>query len=409
MSGIEERVFILFAENLHYGTASVSRVVNYAKGLKYDGINTEVIMPFIFVNDKESFFFSRDGVFQGVYYHYLTYLDNHPKKIFSKPKAYTWYVFNKIKATLLMLIFLFQNRKTNCTYLIYEHSIIWTFLICLLSSKKNKTILEVCEIPFFDKKGIKKKILRWLKIQFNFKLVSGCIVISKELEVYVNNIKRERMNIIEIPILIDENYINQESKEYKGVEIKIPYIIHTGSLTEQKDGILGIIKGVNLYRQKYNKEIYLYCTGYLEHSSDKERIESLIHELGLNNFVFFLGFLPKENLRWLQMNASMAILNKISNEQNTFCFPTKLGEYLISGVPTIVSAVGPQKNFLKHLENAYLFDENDFDKMADGINLILMDIDLRNHIVEYGKKLAFDKFATNTNGVLLAEFLRKHC
>ena len=50
------------------------------------------------------------------------------------------------------------------------------------------------------------------------------------------------------------------------------------------------------------------------------------------------------------------IINKRPNLQNRYCFATKLGEYLLTGKPVIISDVGEAKNYLKDGESAYIVD-----------------------------------------------------
>lgn len=89
----------------------------------------------------------------------------------------------------------------------------------------------------------------------------------------------------------------------------------------------------------------------------------LVNELGFEDKVVFTGEVPSEQIPQLLVNAEFLVLARPDNLQAQFGFPTKLGEYLLTGNPVVVTAVGDIPLYLKDGESALIAkpdDEKDF-------------------------------------------------
>ena len=85
----------------------------------------------------------------------------------------------------------------------------------------------------------------------------------------------------------------------------------------------------------------------------------------------------------------MVIVNKPSNSQNDYNFPTKLAEVLPRRIPLIVSNTGELRCYFKDNENAYMVEADNVVQIADRI------IFIQSHPQEVS--------VVTTNGKLLAE------
>ena len=80
------------------------------------------------------------------------------------------------------------------------------------------------------------------------------------------------------------------------------------------------------------------------------------------------------------------------NEVAKYGFPIKLGEYLSTGKPVIVTSVGDIPLFLKDGENAYISKPDDVASFANKLNDCLSDPFKASYIGKKGEKLVYREF-----------------
>jgi glycosyltransferase involved in cell wall biosynthesis len=375
------KVIILFNESIHFGLAAASRVSYYAKGLEENGTETTIVMPFSFLA-KENIYFEQRGIFNDAKYIYLSFLNYHPKKKYPFPLNGIVLYFNRWLGYLKYLSYFINNRSNYDVVYVYRFSTFFTLLIQLFNFKKV-VVSELCEIPYQSDVGLKQKINRFIREKTVFKLFDAYVVISETLQEYIKIHKSKKAKLIKIPILTEKFDVdNIYSKS------EFPYMVHAGSITEKKDGIVGMIKAFAVAVKSIPFPVKFIITGYLESSPDKIEIKKCIQDNNLAAFINFVGFITKEELQLLQSKSVLAILNKHENEQNNYCFPTKLAEYLSNGIVVIATTVGELKNYLIDGKNAYLIPPGNIELMAQKIIAVFTNEEESLRISKSGKELA---------------------
>ena len=394
------KVKIVFAESIHYGLAAASRVMAYTNGLsENNNCEVEIVMPYTFVKeDIEAF--SQCGIFNGVNYTYLEFSSQNP---FTKyPKGISHLI--AISKTNLGYLKFFSNsifkRNTYDIIFAYKFSTLFTFLLFLLNTGKLR-VSELCEIPYHDQHGNKKKFNRRIREVVLFPLFDAVIAISKNLDDYASKLIGKNAAVLRVPILYQKTQI--ELKKYKP---EIPYFVHSGSLSESKDGVLSFLKAFGMAIQETNIPFHFYFTGYLNSSPDKKQIMEVIEQYQLKEKVEFKGFLSKSDLLKLQEGACAAIINKANNEMNFYNFPTKLAEYMFNEIAIISSRVGELANFLTEKEDVLFFEPNDINGLKDVIVLVMKDENLRTKLAINGRKTAEQHFAHKIQGKRLHDFFQ---
>ncbi len=391
------RVKIFFTESLHYGLAAASRVMAYAKGLSENDCEVEIIMPYTFV--KEDIYpFSQVGYFNEVRYSYLEFSSQNPfvkyPKVISHIIAYSKTNFGYLK---LVLDSIFRRNEYDVIF-VYKASTFFTWVLFLLNYNKLRAS-ELCEIPYHDQRPIKKKINRRVREIILFPLFDVVIAISKNLDDYASEHIRRNAAVLRVPILYQRT-----KSEHKKYTPQIPYFVHSGSLSEAKDGVLGFLKAFGMAIQETRIPFHFYFTGYLNLSPDKRQIIEVIEEYQLNDKVEFKGFLSKIDLLKLQEGACAAIINKTNNEMNFYNFPTKLAEYMFNEIAVISSRVGELSNFLTEKEDVLYFEPNDINGLKEAIVLIMQDQALRTRLAMNGKITAEQNFDHHIQGKRLYDF-----
>ena len=184
----------------------------------------------------------------------------------------------------------------------------------------------------------------------------------------------------------------------------VPYIIHTGTMLEQKDSISKILLAFSKLKQEYNTACKLVFTGK---DSDPRncKYKKMIEQLGLTDDVVLMGYVCDEEILRLQHFAALSVIYKSDNLQTRNCFPTKLGEMLMARIPVITTAVGDLGLYLKSGFNAYLFEESDVNQLVRYIQTILSQPQEAEYIAKRGQDVALDAFNPIVQGKKLSDFI----
>lgn len=305
-------------------------------------------------------------------------------------------MFYFVKNTLMLRMYLRDRVRANDIVLMYNNEIVESSILTALH-KKCKLVREVNEIPYYNSK-LTSKIMRWGQFHVFFKKFSGFVTISEPLKQIVEKYKSSNAQVLKVPILVDENKFKHIEQHI--LNVNHPYIFHSGSLTENKDGFVGMLEAVSIVNQKgYN--IHLYSTGY---SSNKTYLDDIIKTLNIENFVHFLGFLDDERLRQYQLNSSMFIINKHDTLQNRYCFATKLGEYLSAQKPVIMTNIGEANYYLENNISAMVVSDQDTESIADKIIEILNNPGFSSYIGTNGYNVAKNNFSYKAQSERLLDF-----
>jgi glycosyltransferase involved in cell wall biosynthesis len=104
--------------------------------------------------------------------------------------------------------------------------------------------------------------------------------------------------------------------------------------------------------------------------------------------------------------ASVLALARPSSLQAEAGFSTKLGEYLATGKPVVITRTGEIENYLKDDESAYLAPPDDMQAFAQRLHHALSHPDQARAVGQNGRVVVTSKFDYRTNALRLQEFIR---
>ena len=119
------------------------------------------------------------------------------------------------------------------------------------------------------------------------------------------------------------------------------------------------------------------------------------------------GYVNREELLALYSNAQALLAPLEDDERSKARFPTKIGEYLVSGRPVITNSVGEVSRFLKDGETAFIAPPCDVEVFAQKIELALFDSKLSRRIGLAGRQVAEQNFHYSKQGERIVKFLNK--
>lgn len=391
------KIYFVVKSSFPNGLATTARVTNYCKGFIEYGIKCEVIIP-IAIERYEEPIKNKDykGVFNGIPFQYIS----------KNPKRSKHLLYRKVKDIfdyLKTLLYLFKKLTPDDIVLVYEGGCKWFKLLSLVTHlKKSHIVMELNELPYgTGSETSKKKKLRNKMLNNIFPLYDGFIVISETLLQLAREFS-PKSKIIKVPIIVDTS-IAKHTKEKK---ITRPYLFHSGTLTEQKDGISGILEAFAIANKSLGYKLDYIFTGYLEKSRDYNLIKNVIEKYSLKDFVHFVGYLNNEELSEYQSNCVATIINKFDTQQNKYCFSTKLGEYLAFAKPVIITNIGEAMYYLND-KNSYIVEPNNTHLIAEQIVRIVNNKSEANDIGLQGFKLANEIFNYKYQAKRIIPFLKQ--
>lgn len=382
-----------------YGMAAAKRRLCYAKGLMAAGDDVDIVICQKCFEKENDDGFLQKGSYNNIPYNYVCGKFKYPK--WNKIMRGLDYLFlDYIRSFFYALNHIHHNEIVY----VYFYPIFLQILIIIATKiKGGKIVKETCEHPLALGNINSKwhKLCKWFEFKFVMPYYDGFIAISRDLSKFVEKYKSKNAKSIIIPILVEDNLKNKEIKN----EYKVPYIIHTGTMLEQKDSISKILYAFAKLKKETKTECRLVFTG--PHATSNCKYLPLIKELGIENDVDLLGMISIEQVASLQYFASMTIIYKSDNLQTRNCFPTKLGEMLISSTPVITTTIGDANLYLENKKSALIFKPDDEETLVHYIKYILDNPEEANLIGLKGKEIAMKFFNPIFQGKRLSEFYRE--
>lgn len=186
---------------------------------------------------------------------------------------------------------------------------------------------------------------------------------------------------------------------FEGLEKELvpDYIAYCGTASNNKDGVDELIKAFAIVH-KTHPTIKLYIIGATPSKTDEAGNQRLISDLGIRDFVVFTGRIPAQKMPQILKNAKVLALDRPKNKQADYGFPTKLGEYLLSENPVVVTKVGTIPDFLEDGVSALMAEERNPNEFASKICWALEHPDEAAIIGRAGAEVAMKYFNAKIEG-----------
>ena len=324
------------------GLAAINRCKAYINGFSKLGVDTIVVC---YGNDKK-------------------YAENELPHIeyslFRNP--FTSKRLSFISQSVFLICFLLKLKKDD---VVFCYSSAWLWCQIIKWKKGIRLYVEYTEKPEIG--GIGGKFLTPSYKDF-YKFCSqldGLIVISTALKDWFASKGVDKNKISIINVIVDSN-------RFEGLK-KQPcerYVAYCGTASNNKDGVDQLIRAFALVADKH-PDVNLYIIGKTPDNNQAFDNARLVDNLGLSDRVIFTGPVAIEAMPQLLINAEVCALARPDNEQAHYGFATKMGEYLLSGNPVVVTKVGDFPLFLKDGESALLAEPDNVESFAEKLNYAL--------------------------------------
>lgn len=384
---------IIFGDNFSFpeGTAGTNRIITYAKGFVDNNVNTYVICF------KNYYTENHFGTIDRIKYFNPLFQARRNKlflvRNFHKAKKY----FNTIK--------IIRNLKDSeaISAVITDTQSFTTFIFSFLLSRyvRTKLIYEKSEHPLrLYQKNILTKLVGYIVFKSEAFLSDGTLCISKFLITFYKDHGVSEKKLLLVPsTVIPQRF----EKKYERI-IKSPYLGYFGGLTFKRDNIDILINAFASISGKH-PEIQLVLGGFCS-ENEKKKIKELIDELKISSRTIILEYLPREEVVKYIVQSRVLVMVRGKDMESDASFPSKLTEYLATGIPIITVNVGEISEYLTDGLNSFIVPAADINALANKIDFVLDNYDLALEIAKKGKELTSSVFNYNYQSKRILNFIQ---
>ncbi|WP_455962984.1 glycosyltransferase family 4 protein [Bacteroides bouchesdurhonensis] len=270
----------------------------------------------------------------------------------------------------MKLIFEVLLSKSDDIFIFYGESSFYHFF--KIFSRKIKLYVERNEYPSYlilkEELSFKVKS-KLVKFEESFRHVNGIITCSYALKEYYSKWLNEKEKIAIIPLLIDYSLFTEKlTFDYYST---FDYIAYCGYMGNDKDGVSTLIRSFTKILPVY-PTLKLVLIGGAEHTEIKALLK-IVEEESVTKNVIFTGRMEHSKVIPILRKAKLLALSRPSNKQAEGGIPSKVGEYLASGVPCVITNVGELHLFLRDGFNCYMTEPDSIESFADKILQALAD------------------------------------
>lgn len=377
------------------GLAPTTRIIAYCKGLQKNGCKVEVFSC-RWNPDNENI--PLKGKVEGVPFQ----------------NSHLWHTkYGKLFKVTIDKYLLYRNtirniKKSHLTEP-FDVFLVANDSVCLLSKY----------LPEFNKLGIKTVFIideyppaiqelknevpqSWLE---SFKKIdkyfSGRVLMTEALRDYYN----EKISVLPSHIMcsiLDEgrfkNVIPQKSER--------EYLCYMGNLMLKKDDICTIIRAFCEIKDEFpGLDLHLY--GNESTPEESQILRALISEQGAQNRVFLKGRVDYEQVPAILAGATLLVTAQPNTKRAEGGFPTKMGEYMMTGVPMVVTDVGEISHYVTHKIDCYMVPSESPHKYAETLRYALTHEDESKQIAKQAYENAYQNYSSKEVGEALVNFLQQ--
>jgi len=339
-----KKVIIVTSEAFPHGMAGTNRIINLCKGFQANDINASVLSFFKFGEPADVYLNPKEGIYEGIVF----------KNVFNSTIKNRYRFLRGLHELLKApLVFIYGLKRINKFTLViyYSHETASAIAVRLLTClKRSMLIKDETEHPLIRVKRT-PKILKFLYLRYHYTLFDGLTVITQNLYDYFRTVVKVKKPVIIVPMIVDVERFSDNLNRPDDT------IVFSGALDDQKEGVSNLIKAFSIVVRKH-KELTLDLYGKPSNPIQEAQYITLISALGISDKVRFFGYKTRDEMTHIYSKGKIFAFTRPPSLQATYGFSTKLGEYLATGRPVVVTKSGEIEKYLQDHKNAYLCEPN---------------------------------------------------
>ncbi|OGU05260.1 MAG: hypothetical protein A2075_01050 [Geobacteraceae bacterium GWC2_58_44] len=389
---METQVSVVFMGNFTYprGMADAKRIQHFIDYLVHESITPKVLL--LRQGGVQVSRDTCDGSHKGVYYKTIGY---DIKLNLFLPFTLFKYLVDGLQALRSWK----SNDKKNILYC-YGGLTLENILFVLFARMSGYlVVLDIVE----DNTFIKEKLhllgkLKWLSGELLEKHITrfadGVVVISSYLQRLYQKELGTSLPICLIPICA--RCQERSDKKPRSEQLKFVY---SGSFAK-KDGVELLIEAFEQVH-KENGNCVLMLTGVGSNLPEYQA------RIAGNPAIRYLGYLDDAEFQQFLQQADVLCITRTGSTYANAGFPFKLGEYLATGNPVVVSDVGDVSYYLQNMKDAIIVKADDLTDVKKAMEFCLRNPEEAAKIGLNGQSKCREYFDPSANGRKLLELLQR--
>lgn len=284
------------------------------------------------------------------------------KTVFLQAGRYDYILCDKIPPYYILPFLLAAKLKKKKYVIQYSEFLEGT---SILDTFKKRLFFNIGK--FFDLLALKK--------------ASAVIVISSEHRKYYEQYTSPKCKYVIIPMLME---ITREEEKYEQKENKEELVVGYAGTLNKSNGVELLVSAVSeAINQKQKVQLVMFGPArpdyrtYLKDRVKKANSGDKIHILDpMGN---------KETIDFINKNIDILVIPKIQDSRARGYIPSKLGDYLNSGKPLIVTDVGEMNQYIQHRINGFLISPENPESLTDTLNFICHNYETARAIGQKGR------------------------
>ena len=374
-------LIIVTPEPFPYGLAATNRILSYASGIA----KSKKVLYICYAGPASADSPNKEkrGNFKNIDFEYLG--ESYSDKKASMLEKVLLMMYRYIKLTYLLLF----RYKLKSILLYSRAKFISDYLLILKKIKKFNLYRDVTEAA-----GYGNKENHTIKLKQDAVYYDGMIVISTGISEFFDNIDEKKRFLL--PVLVDmERFdINRNASE--------KYFFCCSGANLERDGLLDCMAAFLQFHKSHPEYKFKIASSLRFEDPYHQKVKKLMDENP--QCIEHMGALPSYTIPQLMKDATCLLLTPHKNYE-TRGFPTKLGEYLASGTPTICSSIDDLTEVLEK-DTVYMVTPNSPDEIAKKMEYITRNPEEAIKIGNNGKNMMERLYTYQSYSKSLIEFLK---
>jgi len=180
-------------------------------------------------------------------------------------------------------------------------------------------------------------------------------------------------------------------------------IVYTGTI-RRAWGIETLLKGIALAKNQI-PNLQLVLAGQYQDKRYRDVVKNLIQELGLEESVKYLGFLPHEQVLDVIAEADVCAIPLLKHEVFKSAYPLKLFEYMALGKPVVATDLACTRRVIQHGTNGFLVSSEKPEEWAAVFLELYRNPALREQVAQNARKSIQEYDWERINGTIERKML----
>lgn len=399
MSNQQLKVAVIHIYSFPEGMAPTARIMAYCKGLKSHGAEVDIlsIRP-----QKGKSLPPLHGECDGGNYYHFCYP---PFVKIPLIRSVFWRLRNSfcLWSALYFVTKSHKKRPYDAFILSFDAPSTFSCVVPVLNRLKGSQIIAIAdEYPIPIRKYLKKEVpawkLWWYKLVYRG--IDARILMTEKLQHFYDDKIGIKPTLL-LSTIVDTDRFTDAPPKYSERE----YLCYMGNMELSKDNVDNIIKAFALIKDEYpNLDLHMYGS---PNNTDRKILTSLIEELKLSDRAIIKGRINYGEVPGVLLGSKVLVASQPDTKRAEGGFPTKMGEYFMTGKPCLFTDVGEISQYLKDGENGFIVAPENPALYAQKLRYILNNYDEALKTAQNAIGFVLANYSYQSAGEQISDFIMR--